>query len=86
MAPRWQWIDIEDEADWLGEVDVETFPTLGVAAGGRLRFAGPVAPQADTLRRLLRATLAPGGAEAAVADAALLALAARLPQRAADTV
>ena len=34
MAPRWQWIDIEDEADWLGEADVEAFPTLGVAAGG----------------------------------------------------
>jgi len=54
---RWHWIDIEDEADLVGEVDVETFPTLVIADGAGVRFAGPLTPHPDTLRRLLRATV-----------------------------
>ena len=62
MAPRaahvrWHWIDIEDEAELVGEVDVETFPTLVIADGAGVRFAGPLTPQPDTLKRLLRATV-----------------------------
>lgn len=87
-ALRWHWIDIEDEADWLGDVDVETFPTLVIAAGRELRFAGPVAPHGDTLRRLLRATLAPapGGARTVTAAPEFHALAARLAMRATDAL
>ena len=50
-----RWLDIEDEADALGDIDVETFPTLviGSAAGG-VQFAGPVLPQAGHLTTLLR--------------------------------
>ena len=51
------WIDIEDEADLLGDYDVETFPTLLVADAQRVRFVGPLTPQPETLRRLLRATV-----------------------------
>ena len=51
------WIDIEDEADLLGAFDVETFPTLVVVGSEGVRFAGPVTPQEDTLRRLLRHTV-----------------------------
>lgn len=60
-GPRlaWHWIDIEDESDWLGELDIETFPMLVVADAEAVRFAGPVAPDAHTLRRLLRALVAP---------------------------
>ena len=54
---RWHWIDIEDEADLVGEVNVETFPTLVIADGTTVRFAGPLTPHSDTLRRLLRATV-----------------------------
>lgn len=54
---RWHWIDIEDEADLVGELDVETFPTLVIADGAGVRFAGPLTPQPDTLKRLLRATV-----------------------------
>ncbi|MDP1647087.1 MAG: thioredoxin [Rubrivivax sp.] len=54
---RWHWIDIEDEADLVGEVDVETFPTLVIADGAGVRFAGPLTPQPETLLRLLRATV-----------------------------
>ncbi len=52
------WIDIEDQAELLGDFDVETFPTLVVVAGDDLRFAGPLAPQAETLQRVLAAVLA----------------------------
>lgn len=50
-----RWIDIEDEAELLGDVDVETFPTLLLRRGAQLLFAGPVQPQAEHLRRLLAA-------------------------------
>ena len=51
------WIDIEDEAELVGDFDVETFPTIVVADARGVRFAGPLAPQPETLRRLLRATV-----------------------------
>lgn len=51
------WIDIEDEAELVGDLDVETFPTLVVVAPDGVRFAGPLTPQPETLRRLLRATV-----------------------------
>jgi thiol-disulfide isomerase/thioredoxin len=72
-----RWIDIEDEADLLGDVDVETFPMLLIGDAQRLWFAGPVLPQADVLRRLLSA-LARSRAGAGSGDPALHALADRL--------
>lgn len=48
---RFHWIDIEDDAELAGDVDVETFPTLLVAQGSEVLFAGPVLPkEADSLR------------------------------------
>lgn len=50
-----RWLDIEDEADALGDVDVETFPTLVIGArDGAVRFAGPVLPQPGQIARLLQ--------------------------------
>jgi thiol-disulfide isomerase/thioredoxin len=49
-----RWLDIEDEADALGDVDVETFPTLLIGDARAVRFAGPVLPQAGHLTRLLQ--------------------------------
>ncbi len=57
LALQWHWIDIEDEAELLGEMDVETFPTLVIADHHHVRFAGALTPQPDTLRRVLRATV-----------------------------
>jgi thiol-disulfide isomerase/thioredoxin len=51
------WVDIEDQADALGDVDVEDFPTLLVARGDTLLFFGPLTPQPSTLARLLRSAL-----------------------------
>ncbi len=52
---RVRWIDIEDEADLVGDLDIETFPTLLIADDTGVRFAGPLPPQPETLRRVLRA-------------------------------
>lgn len=55
------WIDIEDEAALLGDLDIETFPTLVLARSGQPLFAGVLTPQAEVLQRVLRAALAGGG-------------------------
>jgi hypothetical protein len=47
------WIDVEDEALAMGDVDIETFPTLLVAHGDAPRFFGPVQPSAAQLARLI---------------------------------
>lgn len=52
---RAHWIDIEDNADLVGDLDVETFPTIVIAAGAEVLFSGAVTPQPETLRRLLQA-------------------------------
>ncbi|WP_298931160.1 co-chaperone YbbN [uncultured Ramlibacter sp.] len=71
--PQWRfaWVDVEDEAQALGEVDVETFPTLLVAHGEQPLFYGPMAPSAAQLQRLL-ASLREGGGAAPGPAAALL--------------
>lgn len=76
---RVHWIDIEDEAELVGDLDIETFPTLLVTDGKSVRFAGPLTPQPETLKRLLRAHWA--DATAARVDVGYLELAARLPAR-----
>ncbi len=51
---RHLWVDIEDEADHLGELDIETFPTLLLLHGDAVRFFGPVLPQTDVIDGMLR--------------------------------
>ncbi len=65
------WIDVEDEADALGELDIENFPTLLIADGDTLRFLGVVTPQPQTAERLIGSALA--GDLLAPADVALVA-------------
>jgi thioredoxin 1 len=52
------WIDVEDEADALGDLDIENFPTLLIAEGETLRFLGVVTPQPQTAERLVRSAIA----------------------------
>lgn len=73
---RFVWIDIEDEADLVGDIDVETFPTLLVGVGHELRFFGPVTPQLGTAQRVLNAALA--APMASPSEPAALALLAHL--------
>ena len=55
---RFAWVDVEDEADAMGELEIETFPTLLVAQDGHARFFGPVQPMAGEVSRLLKQLLA----------------------------
>ena len=50
---RFRWLDVEDEADVVGDLDVETFPSILVARAGRVVFLGPILPQGGVLQRLL---------------------------------
>jgi thioredoxin 1 len=52
-AYRFAWLDIEDQSDLVGDIDVETFPTVLMADAQGMRFFGPLTPQANTLARLL---------------------------------
>ena len=50
---RFAWVDVEDEADAMGDIDIETFPTLLVAHGARVLFMGPIVPAGPQLARLM---------------------------------
>ena len=52
-ALRFDWVDVEDEAEAMGEVDIETFPTLLVARGGEPLFFGAIPPSGPGLARLV---------------------------------
>ncbi len=50
---RFAWVDVEDEDEAMGDVDIETFPTVLVARGARPLFLGPVPSSAAQLNRLV---------------------------------
>lgn len=64
------WLDVEDEEEALGELDITTFPTVLLGRGSDALFLGPVLPQAGVLQRMLErfsqgdAPALPGGDEA----------------------
>ena len=68
------WIDIEDDADLVHPIEVENFPTVLIAVGSETRFFGPLAPQPETLERLVRAA----GGMPAIADQEIAGLAQRI--------
>lgn len=70
------WVDIEDDADVVGDFDVEDFPTLVVVRGDDVLFAGAHTPHAPTLARLVRSAL--DDALVPVAAGSTLGLPARL--------
>ena len=76
---RFLWIDIEDEAALVDDIEVETFPTLLIAAGAEPRFLGPVAPHAESLAALVRAHA--GDAVDAMPGTSVRALVVRLATR-----
>lgn len=47
------WIDVEDDADWIGDLDVENFPTLVVQRNEDVLFQGVLMPQPGIIERLL---------------------------------
>ena len=49
------WIDIEDQADVVGDIDVENFPTLLMQRGDIVAFFGTVLPDMKLADRLIQA-------------------------------
>lgn len=54
---QWAWVDIEDHAELLDEVDIETFPTLLVIREQDVLFLGPVLPQAMSAIQVVQRAL-----------------------------
>ena len=51
------WIDIEDQADLVGDLDVENFPTILMQRGDTVAFYGTMLPEPRQVARLLQAQL-----------------------------
>jgi thioredoxin-like negative regulator of GroEL len=52
------WIDIEDQADIVGDLDVDNFPTLLVQRGDTVAFFGTMLPDGAVAERLVQAQAA----------------------------
>lgn len=52
------WIDVEDQADVVGDLDVENFPTLLLQRGDTVAFFGTMLPDAAVADRLVQAQAA----------------------------
>jgi len=80
---RLHWVDVEDDADLVDELDVENFPTALIGVGGVPVFFGVLLPHIQTLERLVQdaADLRPlvDSAETAALRQLLAALAQRQP-------
>ena len=50
---RFAWVDIEDDDELIGDIDIETFPTLLVGRAGQVLFFGPILPSPELLARLM---------------------------------
>lgn len=54
---RFVWIDIEDQADIVGDLDIENFPTLLIQHDDVVAFFGTVLPDAALAERLITAQM-----------------------------
>lgn len=48
------WVDIEDQADLIGDVDIDNFPTLLIQRGDTVAFFGTILPDVRQTARLVR--------------------------------
>jgi thiol-disulfide isomerase/thioredoxin len=75
------WLDVEDEADLLGDLDVENFPTLLIGVAGQPVFFGVLLPHIQTLERLVQDAPGLRPLSESADSATLRALLAGLAQR-----
>lgn len=50
---RFRWLDIEEHAEEMGDLDIENFPTLLIWRGEHVLFFGTMLPHLSHLRRTL---------------------------------
>ena len=68
------WVDIEDHADLVGDLDVENFPTLLIQRHEHVAFFGTMLPDPNVAHRLIET-------QAELADEELERQAASTPER-----
>ena len=51
---EFRWVDIEDDAEAVEEIEVENFPTILVRRGRETLFQGVMLPHHEHLERLLK--------------------------------
>ncbi|MBG6220653.1 MULTISPECIES: thioredoxin family protein [unclassified Janthinobacterium] len=59
------WIDIEDQADVVGDLDIDNFPTLLIQHEDQVAFFGTVLPDGGLAHRMVQAQQALSGDELA---------------------
>ena len=52
-ATRFRWLDIEEHADEMGDLDIENFPTLFIRRREWVLFFGTMLPYLNYLRRMI---------------------------------
>ncbi|CAN5316204.1 hypothetical protein BH09PSE6_BH09PSE6_21820 [soil metagenome] len=50
---RFEWIDIEDQSDRVGDIDIDDFPMVVIARGDQPVFFGTLRPALSVLERAL---------------------------------
>lgn len=50
---RFRWLDIEEQADDLGDLDIENFPTLFIQRQDSILFYGTMLPHLGHLQRMI---------------------------------
>jgi thioredoxin 1 len=70
------WVDIEDDEEALGNVEVDDFPTYLIARGDTVMHFGPLIPRREAALRLVERALR--GELAEIPDARLAQLAQRI--------
>lgn len=73
---RFAWADVEDDAEWVGELEIDDFPVLLVARAGKVLHYGASLPLEAVVARLVDAL-----ERSDVASAAAPAAARQLAQR-----
>ncbi len=48
---KFAWVDVEEEDEAMGEIDIETFPTVLAAHGSEVLFLGPMVPTGGQFAR-----------------------------------
>ncbi|MDB5945027.1 MAG: protein-disulfide reductase (thioredoxin)-like protein [Ramlibacter sp.] len=69
---RFIWVDVEDEDELVGDLDIETFPTLLVGTSRQVLFFGTILPSPELLTRLLASLDGSGNATPTAEAQALL--------------
>src|SRR5690606_15008701 len=57
------WADVEDQADLIGDIDIDNFPTLLIQRGDDVAFFGTILPEVRQTARLLQAQREKSAAE-----------------------